>query len=82
MPLDKTIPRIALSSKDSAAACGVSRSYWAQLDQRGLVPQPAQLGGKRVWNVDLLKAWSINGCPARESAEWIALLKKLQEVNP
>ena len=59
MTLDKTIPRIALSSKDSAAACGVSRSYWAQLDQRGLVPQPAQLGGKRVWNVDLLKAWSI-----------------------
>ena len=78
-PDDKPVLRICLSSKDAALACGVSTSYWHLLDERGLVPQPASIGGKKVWNVDLLKAWSINGCPARDSAAWQRLLETLRQ---
>lgn len=56
-----------LSPPDAAAYLGVSTAKLHDLDARGLLPSPAQLGDGRCprWSRSELRAWLIAGAPPR-----------------
>jgi predicted DNA-binding transcriptional regulator AlpA len=61
-PIDSQ--KLAVSAKDAAAICGVSRAQWWKLQAAGKVPPPVYLGSKAPrWLVDELRAWLAAGAP-------------------
>lgn len=71
-------PPVMLGARDAARACGMSLSLWYSANCRGLTPQSSTINTKRLWDYQLLKLWSLHGCPSRDSAEWQSLLAKLR----
>ena len=63
---------ILLNAEQAAAACGISRAHFLQLERSGrLGPQPLRLGRCVRWSRTELEAWAHAGCPPRR--EWQAL---------
>ena len=57
-----------LSAKQVATMLGRGESTVRDLNQKGLLPKPTQLGGSIRWGVDEINAWVKHRCPPR--AEW------------
>ena len=75
------IEPLLLDAKQSYTTCGISATLWYELDAKGAIPQCIRLNSKRLWSYDHLKLWALNSCPHRDSAEWIAILKRLRGAN-
>jgi len=73
-------PPMLLDTKQSYTTCGISATLWYELDAKGAIPQCIKLNSKRLWSYDHLRLWANAGCPRRDSAEWMGILKKLREV--
>ena len=57
---------LLVDCREAAALCGVGRTLWLDLDQRGRIPQGFKLGRRKLWRVDELKSWVAAGMPNRE----------------
>lgn len=58
--------RLALTAKDAATLCGISRAQWWKLHSAGKTPAPVRLGTKAPrWRRAELVAWLDAGCPNR-----------------
>ena len=75
-------PPVALSARDASRACGMSLSLWYRANTLGLCPEPAAVCTKKTWSYRQLIAWSDANCPARDSAQWQAILARLREERP
>jgi predicted DNA-binding transcriptional regulator AlpA len=55
----------------AATLCGISERTWRKLDRTVRVPRPVEVGRRRLWSVQDLRAWVAAGCPSRERWEGI-----------
>ena len=55
-----------LDAKAAARRYGISDRHWIRLVSAGKAPVPTRFGRLVRWNVEELKAWESNGCPAME----------------
>ena len=63
-------PPILLDARSAAAALGVGRTLFYQLDACGRIgPRPVKLGKRSLWARAELEDWVAAGCPPRE--EWL-----------
>ena len=62
---------ILIDCRQAAALCGIGRTLWLDLDQRGQVPQGYKLGRRKVWREAELKRWVAAGMPNRE--KWVMM---------
>lgn len=60
-----TADRILVDFKGAAELLSVSPSGLRNLNNAGKVPKPRKLGGRCLFDVSELRAWSKNGCPSR-----------------
>ena len=61
-----TIEPALVGSELAGRLCGLSGRTWQRLAAEGAVPEPVQLGSKRLWSVGLLRRWVALSCPSRE----------------
>lgn len=62
---------VLVGRRKAASLCGVSVATWHRLMAAGKVPASVRLGGRVLWRVEELRAWSAAGCPDRRT--WEAL---------
>lgn len=41
----------------------MSKRGWLRACDRGLAPWGCKVGGRRLWNLDEIDLWILNGCP-------------------
>ena len=70
------IEPLLVDSKIAASICGVGLTLWKELTVTGRNPKPIQLNSKILWSTHQLELWAFNGCPSRDSAEWIQILER------
>ncbi len=66
---------LLVNAKSAAHLCGCGLSLWYELAAAGQTPQAVKLHSKKLYSYNLLKLWTDNGCPARDSVAWAELLK-------
>lgn len=64
-PEPPPVPRLLLSAREAAEACGVRERLWGDLNRTGLVPSPIKLGRRRLWSLAVLRQWVDQSCPRR-----------------
>jgi hypothetical protein len=71
--VDKSeIPPFLVGAEDAARALGIGRTSFLLADKTGEIgPQSVRIGGRRLWVVAELRAWTLAGCPAR--GRWVEL---------
>ncbi len=77
-PPDNITP-LLVDAKTASKLCSCGLSLWYSLNSTGAAPAPVKLNSKSLWPVELLRLWSLNGCPSRDSVEWQELLKGLSK---
>ncbi len=70
-------PRLALTGREAAAACGLSERSWRRADDAGLVPLAVRLGRRKLWPVSIIRLWLLAGGPRRDSPAWLAAVERL-----
>ena len=79
---EASAPRL-LPAEAAAAYCGVSRTSWLDLDQRGGIPAPVRLSVRIVlWDREVLDRWIDLGCPGRARFEEIMAVDQRQPMQP
>jgi len=67
-----TIEPLAVSVEDAARLIGLSKTaFYAGLNNGQIGPQGKKIGGRRLFSVSELSAWTSAGMPHRK--EWIEL---------
>lgn len=56
---------LLLSDGQAAAALGISRAHFRNLDRKGLIPRGLSLGRCRRWSAAELASWAAAGAPDR-----------------
>jgi predicted DNA-binding transcriptional regulator AlpA len=54
----------------AAGLCGVSTRSWWRADAAGRIPMAVKLGGRKLWRVAELRAWTQANCPPRDQWQW------------
>ena len=73
-PGTTTIPTLLVGVEDAAKACGIGRTSFLLADKTGEIgPRSMKIGGRRLWSLDELRAWTLAGCPSRQ--RWVELWK-------
>jgi predicted DNA-binding transcriptional regulator AlpA len=63
---------LLIPAPEAARLCGLSPATWHRLRSAGKIgPTPVRLGGRVLWRVADLRAWTDAGCPDRRT--WEAL---------
>ena len=76
-PAPRPRPPRLLAAEEAAAYCGMGRTSWLDLDQRGAVPAPIRLGRRLVlWDIRDLDLWIDLRCPGRFRFEEIKRLQR------
>jgi hypothetical protein len=66
------IPNLLVGAEDAARALGIGRTSFLLADKTGEIgPQSVRIGGRRLWVLAELRAWTLAGCPARQ--RWVEL---------
>ena len=61
------IPNLLVGAEDAARALGIGRTSFLLADKTGEIgPQSVKIGGRRLWALAELRAWTLAGCPARQ----------------
>jgi hypothetical protein len=61
------VPVLLVGAEDAARALGICRSSFLLADKTGEIgPQSIRIGGRRLWVLAELRAWTLAGCPARQ----------------
>jgi predicted DNA-binding transcriptional regulator AlpA len=60
---------LAVDAKQAAAAFGLSRSKWYDLQAAGRIPKSFKIDGSRRWLYSDLCRWAEMGCPSLERFE-------------
>lgn len=63
---------LLVGAEDAARALGIGRTSFLLADKTGEIgPQSVRIGGRRLWVLAELRAWTLAGCPAR--GRWVEL---------
>ena len=59
---------LAVDAEDLAKMLGVSMRHIRRMDAEGRLPRAVNLGRRKLWAVDVIRAWLLADCPDR--APW------------
>ncbi len=60
---------LAVDARALAVMLGVSRRHVRRMDAEGRLPRAVNLGRRKLWAVDVIRAWLLADCPDRATWE-------------